>query len=220
VKGVGSTCCQCAAKALGEIDSGLGDKLCGFCGSDEVLLGSADNESVITTLGSAGKGSAEKNPGEKESAEATCEFSVKDACNDSPPAQKAACLVALSRDVASEAIKLGFPTPVQKHTIVTPKGDAVTLSQHELGCSFWDVKCHFNSMKCSLCKKAIPALVKMGSQPVCDAGCVAGVEAIGGGPEDPVADALAVACPILCSQVFKAGASHEAGAVCSATHLC
>lgn len=89
-----------------------------------------------------------------------------------------------------------------------------------LGCKFYDVKCIFNKAKCGVCKKAIPALLGLGSEAACDVGCVAAVELAGGGPADPVADAVALACPALCVAAYKAAAGQSANAICKAAKLC
>ncbi len=50
----------------------------------------------------------------------------------------------------------------------------------------------------------------------CDAGCVALVETVGFGPEDPFADAVASACPGLCSAALGAasGEAYEVVLLC------
>jgi len=198
LKRLGTGCCKCVGKAVGEVSDKYGNEICDHCG----LLGSAEAAPA------------------KPAPAATCQSSAENACANSPPKQKAACLVQLSRELASEALKLGFQVPLRKHTVVTSSGEAVHFSQHELGCSWYDLGCKFNSGKCTICKKAVPLLAKTGSKGLCTAGCAVAVEGVGGGPEDPVADAVALACPIICGQIFSAGGRAAAGPVCSAAHMC
>lgn len=196
LKGLGKTCCNCVGKGVGEVNGSFGNAICDHCG----------------LLGSAAEPAAE--------AAGTCQFSAENACANSPANQKAACLVGMSRDLASQAVKLGYRVPLRKHSVVTSSGKVVHFSQHELGCSFLNPACWFNKGKCTICKKTVPTLAKMGSKGLCSAGCVAAVEAAGGGPGDPIADVVAFACPLICGQIFSAGAGAAADTVCRSAHMC
>ena len=92
--------------------------------------------------------------------------------------------------------------------------------KYALGCSFYDLSCIFNSAVCGACKAAIPALMAFETKPLCLAGCVAVVEAAGGGPEDPIADFVAAQCGALCVACIGAAASEPARAICESVHLC
>ena len=112
-------------------------------------------------------------------------------------------------------------TTSESRNALVPYGD--NYSPHlepALGCPFYDLPCLFKKAECSVCKKVIPALLGLGSEAACDAGCVAAVELVGGGPGDPIADAVAFACPALCAAAYKAAAGHSAAAICKAAKLC
>lgn len=184
----------------------------------EVMCGDDHNPSCEAVVRESEKdtssGSAETVPA------ATCQFSATDACANSPPKQKVDCLMQLSKELFSRAHKLGFQAPLRTYTVVTSSGEAVHLSQHELGCSGWFNNCDPHAEKCALCSKAVPVLAKQGSKELCTALCTPIVEAVGAGPEDTVADAVASACPVICGQIFSADGNAAAGPVCRAAHLC
>ena len=45
-------------------------------------------------------------------------------------------------------------------------------------------------------------------------------EAAGGGPEDPIADAVAAACVPLCTEIFDTMVEDSAKEICKAADLC
>lgn len=72
-------------------------------------------------------------------------------------------------------------------------------------------------LTCGLCTTSVGLLANFGSVVACDAGCVATVELAGGGPLDPIADAVAFACVPLCASVANGLVGRGA---CTAVRLC
>jgi hypothetical protein len=89
-----------------------------------------------------------------------------------------------------------------------------------LGCSWWDAACFFKEAECTICNAVVPELIALGSDVACDAGCVSAVELIGGGPEDPVADAVASSCVPLCGLLFEGATSPLPEVACKAIDMC
>jgi len=210
VEGLGTKCCKCVAKAVGEISSDYGNKICGYCDA----LGSAESETTSAETSAETSASARQFPAKDSQSSSQC--TVKDACKDSTPEQRPACLVELSRNLANEALKLGFQVPpARTHTIVTPGGEAVHFKQHELGCPFLHFGCYFRKGKCDICKKVVPHLRGITSQTTCSAKCVALSGLIGAGVEDPVSDAVVAKCPEICSAETQTNVGWW-----SASHIC
>jgi len=65
------------------------------------------------------------------------------------------------------------------------------------------VECHGCSAQCMLCHVSVATMTSVGEDALCDALIPAGCEAIGLGPEDPLADACAVAGSIACNQIMN-----------------
>lgn len=189
----GSSCCNCAAYAVGKASSRAGSLVCNFCSSNAVVGG-----------------------GEK----TTCSSSEQTSGNES--LLGAAVLLVGAEDDSPTLADLLYSTEKSAKALLPSSDNYSPNLQYVLGCAFYDIPCFLNSAKCGLCKKAVPALIKLGSKEACTAGCVVAVEGIGGGPGDPVADIVAVACPVLCTAVFSSavGGVVSADRVCQSSGLC
>jgi hypothetical protein len=102
-----------------------------------------------------------------------------------------------------------------KITMMDMDMDGRQLSD-EGSCGFLDLSCYV----CKLCQCIVPKLEELGSDAACDAGCILTAEVAGGGPEDPVADAVGVGCVPLCSAIFDTAVGATALAQCQDAKLC
>ena len=205
IKGAGKTCCACIAKAVGLASKTLGDGICTHCskGLSSPAPTQNDNYAGLKLINQ------------------TC----------ASQADKGTCMANLARKLYHLALMNGFKPPPKAHTIiVTPGGETVPVKHHMLGCSFMDIVCHAKGVvkavegvignKCDLCKAAVPKLASLGGVAACSTACVGIVEVIGGGPLDPIVDAVAFACVPICQQVFAAGGNKAADVVCQNVKLC
>lgn len=125
----------------------------------------------------------------------------------------------VAQDPAPTVKDLVYTTAESSAALVPTSPNYSPHLTHVLGCSFYQVSCLVNEAKCGICKNAVPLLIKTGSVPLCDAACIGIVEAVGGGPEDPLADIVAAACPALCAYAFKE-IGQSAKGICKAAKLC
>jgi len=65
------------------------------------------------------------------------------------------------------------------------------------------VECHGCSAQCRVCHVSVATMTSVGEDYICDYLVPAGCEALGVGPEDPLADACAVAAGAACNQIMN-----------------
>ena len=152
-------------------------------------------------------------------------------CSFCPPDSSEVTGAESSTSILHGGITVHNPAPAVRGLVYTMEESSATLPPDSLNfipnflqlasnCSWYDIPCHLSKPKCDFCKQVIPQLIKMKTQKRCNVGCIAAVEVVAGGPEDPVGDMVAAACPALCAYVFLEGGTEAAPVICKRACLC